>query len=65
MTCSGPFCIVSIVPVRLDFKIKDHCVRRLLKIILFCALIEFSLPVSKYVSSPVSDLSKHQVGSKG
>lgn len=63
--CSGPFCIVSIVPVRFDFKIIDHRVRMLLKIILLCAPLEFLLSITKYVSSPFSDLSKYQVDLKG
>lgn len=65
MTCSGPFCIVSIVPIRFDFKIINHRVRMLLKIILLCAPLEFLLSITKYASSPFSDLSKYQVDLKG
>lgn len=60
MTCSETLCIV-----RFDFKIKDHCVERFFKDHPFCALVEFSLPMPKYVSAPIFDLSTCQVNLKG
>lgn len=56
MTYSRPFYIVSIIPVRLDFKIKDDWM--LLKITIVYAPLEFSLSVKIHVSSPFSDLSQ-------